>query len=72
MLVITKGLLSGYNIALSTIHEPQNAKVMCLFANAAYYGFFFVQYAFFFHHNTSTMAAAGPARGKLVPDMVDQ
>ena len=35
-----KGLLSGYNINISTIHEAQNAKVLCLFANAAYLDLF--------------------------------
>ena len=44
---------------------------------AAYLDLFYsrysiVQYAFFFDHSKSTMAAAGPARGELVPDMVDQ
>ena len=73
MLVIVKGLLSGYNIDLSTIHKAWNAKVMCLFKNPAYLDLlFFVQYAFFFDHSTSTMAAAGPVRGEFMPDMVDQ
>ena len=72
MLVIMKGLLSGYNIDLSCIDEAQNAKVLCLFANAVYFGLFFVQYAYFFDHSTSTMAAAGPSPSELVPDMVDQ
>ena len=40
MLVIMKALLSGYNIGLSTIHEAQNAKVLCLFAKAAYLDLF--------------------------------
>ena len=40
MLVITKDLLSGYNIGLSIIHKAQNAKVLCLFANAAYLDLF--------------------------------
>ena len=71
MLVIMRGLLSGYNIDPSTIHEAWNAKVMCLFENAAYLDLFSVQYAFFSDHSTSTMAAAGPARGELVPNMVD-
>ena len=72
ILVIMKGLLSGYNINLSTIHEAWNAKVLCLFENTAYLDLFiFVQYAFFPDHSTSTMAAAGPARGELVLDMVD-
>ena len=66
-----KGLISGYNIDPSTTHEAQNAKVTRLFKNDASSGTFFVQYAFF-DHSTSTMAAAGPARGELVPDMVDQ
>ena len=44
MLVTMKDLLSGYNIDLSTIHEAQNAKVLCLFTNAASIGPFFVQY----------------------------
>ena len=53
MLVIMKGLLSGYNIGLSTIHEAWNAKVLCLFENAAYLDLLFflyniVQYTFFF------------------------
>ena len=72
VLVIMKGLISGYNIGLSTIHEAQNAEALCPFVNAAYLHLFFVQYAFFFYHSASTMAAAGPARGELVPDMVDQ
>ena len=68
-----KGLLSGYNIDPSCIDEAQNAKVLCLFENPAYLDLlFFVQYAFFFDHSTSTMAAAGPVRGELMPDMVDQ
>ena len=40
MIVIMKGLLSGYNIGLSTAHEAQNAKVLCLFANATYFELF--------------------------------
>ena len=40
MLVIMKALLSGYNIGLSTIHEAWNAKVLCLFAKAAYLDLF--------------------------------
>ena len=40
MLVIMKALLSGYNIGLSTIHEARNAKVLCLFAKAAYLDLF--------------------------------
>ena len=43
----------------------------CLFG-PFYFLYNIVQYAFFFDHSTSTMAAAGPARGELVPDMVDQ
>ena len=77
MLVIMKALLSGYNIGSSTIHEAHNEKVLCLFAKAAYLDLFYsrysiVQYAFFSDHSKSTMAAAGPARGELVPDMVNQ
>ena len=45
MLVIMKGLLSGYNIGLSTIHEAWNAKVLCLFAKAAYLDLFFTRYS---------------------------
>jgi hypothetical protein len=68
-----KGLLSGYNIYLSCIDEAQNAKVLCLFENAAYLDLlFFCTICIFFDHSKSTMAAAGPARGELVPDMVDQ
>ena len=68
-----KALLSGYNIDPSTIHEAQNVKVLCLFENPTYLDLlFFVQYAFFPDHSTSTMAAAGPDRGKLEPDMVKQ
>ena len=40
MLVIMKGMLSGYNIYLSTIHEARNAKVLCLFGNPAYLDLF--------------------------------
>ena len=76
MLVIMKGLPSSYNINISTIHEAQNAKELCLFANAASeVDLFSVQYCticLFFDHSTSTMAAAGTAHGDLVPDMVDQ
>ena len=75
MLVITKALLSGYNIGSSIIHEPWNTKVLCLFAKAAYLDLFIlgiVQYAYFFDHSKPTMAATGPARGELMPDMVDQ
>jgi hypothetical protein len=68
-----KGLLSGNNIDSSCIDEARNAKVLCLFENPAYLDLlFFVQYAFFFDHSTSTMAAAGPVRGELMPNMVDQ
>ena len=70
MLVIMKGLLSGYNIDPSTIHEAQNAEVLCLFENPAYLELFL--YNMPFYHSTSTMAAAGPAHGKLVSDMVNQ
>ena len=72
MLVIMKALLSGYSIDLSPIHEAHNAKVLCLFANPAYFNLFLYNMPLFFDHSTSTMAAAGPARGELVPDMVDQ
>ena len=73
MLVIVKGLLSGYNIDPSTIHKAWNSKVLRLFENAAYLDLFlFVQYAFFFDHNTSTMAFAGLTHGELVPNMVGQ
>ena len=73
MLVIMKALLSGYNIGLSTIHEAWNAKVLCLFAKAAYLDLFiFCTVLYNMHFFRSTMAAAGPARGELVPDMVDQ
>ena len=47
MMVIMKGLLSGYNINLSIIDEAQNAKVLCLFENPAYLDLFSIQYAFF-------------------------
>ena len=40
MLVIMKALLSGYNIDSTTIHEARNAKVLCLFAKAAYLDLF--------------------------------
>ena len=50
MLVIMKGLLSGYNIYPSTIYEACNTKELRLFENAASSGPFFlyniVQYAF--------------------------
>ena len=76
MLVIMKGLLSGYNIDFSCIDEAQNANALCIFVNPAYLDLlFFVQYGFFYHsfyHSTSTMAAAGPVRGELMPDIVDQ
>ena len=73
MLVIMKALLSGYNINIKTIHEAQNAKVLCLFANAAYLDLFiFCTILYNMPFFRSTMAAAGPSRGELVPDMVDQ
>ena len=73
MLVIMKALLSGYNIGSSTIHEARNAKVLCLFAKAAYLDLLFLSTVLYnMHFFRSTMAAAGPARGELVPDMVDQ
>ena len=72
MLVMMKGLLSGYNIDSRSICEARNAKVLCLFEKAALSGPFFYNIVLFFDHSTSTMAAAGPARGELVPDMVDQ
>ena len=40
VLVIMKALLSLYNIDLSTVHEAQNAKVLCLFENPAYFDLF--------------------------------
>ena len=41
MVVITKALLSLYNIEISTIHEAKNAKEMCVFENSASGGPFF-------------------------------
>ena len=68
-----KGLLSGYNINILTIHEAWNAKVLCLFANAAYLELLFLSTVLYnMPFFRSTMAAAGPARGELVPAMVDQ
>ena len=40
MMVIMKALLLLYNIDLSTIHEAQIAKVLCLFGNPACSSFF--------------------------------
>ena len=68
MIVTMKVLLSLYNMEISTTNEAQNGKELCLLENPA----FFVQYAYFFQSPTSTMAAAGPAPGELVTNMVDQ
>ena len=61
----------------SAIH-PQSSKykgVVPLCKSCLDWTFLFlyniVQYAFFYH-SKSTMAATGPARGELVPYMVDQ
>ena len=71
--MIMKGLLSSYNINTLTIHEAWNAKVLCLFAKAASSGpFVFCTILYNMHFFRSTMAAAGPARGELVPAMVYQ
>ena len=35
MMAIVKALLSFFNIDLSTVHGAKNAKVLCLFKNAA-------------------------------------
>ena len=74
MLVIIKGLLSGYSLYPSTIHKAQNAKVLCLFENATSSGPFFIFCTIFlcFDHSKSTMVATGPTRGELVTDMVNQ
>ena len=71
--MIMKGLLSGYNINILTIHEAWNAKELCLFAKAAYLELLFLSTVLYsMHFFRSIMAAAGPARGELVPGMVDQ
>jgi hypothetical protein len=73
VVMIMKDLLSSYNINILTIHEAWNAKVLCLFAKAASSGpFVFCTILYNMHFFRSTMAAAGPARGELVPAMVDQ
>jgi hypothetical protein len=73
MIVIMKALLSGYNINILTIYEARNAKVLCLFAKAAYLDLFiFCTILYNMPFFRSTMEAAGPARGELVPDMGDQ
>ena len=73
MLVITKGLLSGYKINPSTIYEARNAKVLCLFENSALSGLLCLyNIVFFFDHSTPTMAVANNAAGELVPDMVER
>ena len=41
MMVTMKALLSFYNIDLSIIHEAQNAMVLYLFENPAYFPFFY-------------------------------
>ena len=43
--MIMKGLLSGYSINILTIHEARNAKVLCLFENAAYLELLFFEYS---------------------------
>ena len=76
MLVVMKALLSGYNIDPRIIYEAWNAKVLCLLENAAsswpLFLYNIVKYSFLFDHSKSTIAAAGPTRSELVPDMVDQ
>ena len=73
MLVIMKGLLPGYNINISTMHEARNAKVLCLFAKAAYLDLFiFCTILYNMHFFRSTMAAVGSARSELVTDIIDQ
>ena len=52
MMVIMKGLLSFYNRDLLTIHEAQNAKVLCVFENPAYFSFFFYNMPIFLITNT--------------------
>ena len=76
MLVIMKALLSGYNTddQLSTKLEMQRCCASLQMLSRVDL-FVFVQYCticLFFDHSTSTMAAAGPTRGELVPNMVKQ
>ena len=73
MIVIMKALHSGYNINISTIYKAQNAKEFCIFGNPAYFSLLFLyNVPISFRSPTSTMVAAGPVAGELVPDIVDQ
>ena len=72
MIVIMKAPLLLHNIELSTTHEGQNAKVLCVFENPASIPLFFVQYAYLFDHSTSPMAAAGPTPGEFTPNRVER
>ena len=71
MIVIMKALLSFYNIDSSIIREAQNAKELCIFENPAFVSFSLYNMPISWSP-TSTMAAAGPAPGELVLDMVNQ